>query len=176
MKPWIKTPLIVVIATCALIGSTAQAAVNCGKWERGGLSAWRDASVEEIKKCLDNRQELQLAKLELALVLTPEQKPAWDDFKKAAAANTATIVEGIEKMRKAGEPKTALDHLDRMEEANKQHARVLADTRKSVETFYSKLSAAQKTVFDAEFSKTAFRHGKTGGPSGRSGKRGGKKK
>ncbi|MDR2015938.1 MAG: Spy/CpxP family protein refolding chaperone [Azoarcus sp.] len=151
MKPWIKTSLVAALAVTTLFGGTAMAQPGRGGqgWGGGGYG-WNNASPEQVKERMNKRMEVHLARLELALALTPEQRPAWADFKKAAEARADTMLKEMENRRNAGVPKTAIERMERAEEFNKKRAGMLADMRKSVETFYSKLSQAQKTVFDAE--------------------------
>jgi hypothetical protein len=152
MNFWIKAPLITALAVSTLFGGDALAGHD-GHGGKRGEQVWRDANPGQVKERLTRRVELQLARLELALALTPAQQPAWAGFKKDIAAHTEAVLKEIEGKRDAGQPKTALEHLQRAEDASKQRARLLSDTRKTVEVFYDKLGAAQKAVFDAEFSK-----------------------
>ncbi|MDR2260170.1 MAG: Spy/CpxP family protein refolding chaperone [Azoarcus sp.] len=159
MKPWIKASLVAALAASTLLGGLA--AASHGErghgWDDGG-HAWRGAPPEQFKEQLSRWTELQLARLELALSLTPEQKPAWSNFKKAIAARGEAVWKEAEARQKAERPRTVLENLQRAEEVNKQHARLLADTRKDVEALYAKLSDAQKTVFDAEAGKFLSHH------------------
>ncbi|MDR1662158.1 MAG: Spy/CpxP family protein refolding chaperone [Azoarcus sp.] len=154
MKTWIKTSLAAALAASTLFVGTAVAG-----WDRGGPGGWlggghgRGATPEQIKEHFTRHAEQRLARLELALALTAEQKPAWANFKKAVAARAETALRELESFHKDGWPKTAPEKLQRAEEASKQRARLLAETRKDVEAFYGKLSEAQKTVFDAEADK-----------------------
>ncbi|MCL1861359.1 MAG: Spy/CpxP family protein refolding chaperone [Proteobacteria bacterium] len=146
MKSWIKTSLVTALAATTLLGGAALAQ----GWGGGGGYGWRNADPELVKERMSQRVEVHLARLELALALTSEQKPAWADFKKAAEARAEVMLKEMENRRNAGVPKTAIERLNRAEEFSKKRAAMLADMRKSVEVFYGKLNAAQKTVFDAE--------------------------
>ena len=150
MKTWIKTSLVAALAATTLLSGAAMA--RCGGWGGHGYGhhGWRNATPEQVKERMNQRVEERLARLELALALTPEQKPAWADFKKATEARAETMLKEMENRRNAEAPKTALERLARAEEFSKKRASMLADMRKPVEAFYSKLSAPQKTVFDAE--------------------------
>ncbi|MDR1063891.1 MAG: Spy/CpxP family protein refolding chaperone [Azoarcus sp.] len=151
MKTWIKTSLAAALTVSALFAGTAVA-----DWDHGGPGGCPGGAYGapgQMKEHFAQYAEQQLARLELALALTPEQKPAWAGFKKASMARTETALKEMETLHKAGQPKTALEKLQRAEEASKQHARLLAEMRKDVEAFYGKLSDAQKTVFDAEVGK-----------------------
>jgi len=147
MKTWIKTSLMAALAATTLASGAAMA--RCGGHGWGG-QGWQNATPEQIRERMNQQMELHLARLELALALTPEQKPAWADFKKAAEARAETMQKEMETWRTAGQPKTAIERLERAEEFSKKHTSMLADIRKSVEAFYSKLNATQKTVFDGE--------------------------
>jgi hypothetical protein len=169
MKTWIKTSLAAALTVSALFAGTAAAG-----WGHGGPGVCPDGvygAPEHMKERFTQYAEQQLARLELALALTPEQKPAWANFKKAVMARAETALKEMEALHKAGRPKTALEKLQRTEDASKQHARLLAETRKDVEAFYGKLSDAQKTVFDAEADKfLSPRHSGHGGKGRRHGR------
>ncbi|MDR2032546.1 MAG: Spy/CpxP family protein refolding chaperone [Azoarcus sp.] len=159
MKSWIKTSLIAALAASTLFGGLA-AAGHGGRghgWDDGG-HAWRDAPPARFAERLSQGTELRLARLELALSLTPEQKPAWSNFKKAITVRGEAAWKEAEAQHKAERPRTVLERLQRAEEASKQRMRFLADTRKDIETLYGKLSDAQKTVFDAEADKFLSHH------------------
>jgi hypothetical protein len=167
MKHWIKTSLVAALAVTTLLGSTAMAQPG-----RGGGYGWHNASPEQVKERMNKRMEVHLARLELALALTPEQRTPWADFKKATEARADAMLKDMESKRSAGAPKTAIERLERAEERNKKRAVMLADVRKSVETFYAKLSPAQKTVFDAEagsFTQSMMRGGGRKGGCGMGG-------
>jgi len=170
MKRLVKTSLIAALAATTLLSGAAMAQCDGHGW--GGGHGWHNATPEQVKERMDKRVELHLARLELALALTPEQKPAWADFKKATEARTEAMLKEMGNRRSAEAPKTALERLDRMEESNKKRASLLADMRKPIEAFYGKLSAPQKTVFDAEMAsfmshkRGAGKHGCTEGDPG----------
>ncbi|MDR2926158.1 MAG: Spy/CpxP family protein refolding chaperone [Azoarcus sp.] len=155
MKRWVKTSLVAALAATTFLSGSAMAR-GCGYgWGGGGYGpgwggGWRNASPELMKEQMEQRIELQLAQLELALALTSEQRSAWADFKKAATTRTDVMLKEMENRRNAALPNTAAERMAFMEEFSKRHSSMLADMRKSVEAFYSKLSAPQKTVFDAE--------------------------
>jgi len=149
MKTWIKTSLVAALAATTLLSGAAMA--HCDGWGGHGYGhGWRNATPEQVKERMNQRLEERLARLELALALTPEQKPAWADFRKAAEARAETMLKEMESRRNAEVPKTAIEQLARAEEFSKKRASMLAEMRKPVEVFYSRLSAPQKTVFDAE--------------------------
>jgi hypothetical protein len=175
MKPWIKTSFVVAALSASTVFSGMAMAAHGygehdGKW---GEQGWHATSLEQIKDRFTRQTELRLAKLELALALTAEQKPAWADFKQAITAGTETMLKEVESRRKAEPPNTALDHLDRAEAALKVRASLLTDARKAVGTLYARLSDAQKTVFDAEAGKLVhIGHSGYGGHAGKGGEDG----
>ncbi|MDR0701565.1 MAG: Spy/CpxP family protein refolding chaperone [Azoarcus sp.] len=175
MKTWIKTSLAAALTASALFAGTAVA-----DWDRGGPDGCPGGGLHggapgQIKERFAQHAEERLARLELALTLTSEQKPAWANFKKAAKVRAETVWKDLEALHKAGVPKTVLEKLQRAEDAGKQRARLLAETRKDVEAFYGKLSDAQKTVFDAEVDKLLSLWG-AGGPHRGDGNRRGNEK
>ena len=162
MKTWIKTSLIAALAATTLASGAAMARCDGHGWGRG--HGWHNATPEQIKERMNQRTELYLAQLELALALTPEQRPAWADFKKAVEARAAAMLKEKENMRNAAPPKTAAERLARAEEHSRKRADMLADMRKATEAFYARLSAPQKTVFDAEAAKIGGGYGRKGKP------------
>ena len=113
-----------------------------------------------------------MARLELALALTPEQKPAFESFKTDMKARAERMATMMAERRAAGQPKTAIERMQRMEDMSKLRQAEMGEARKSVETFYATLGDAQKTVFDAEFQKMGRkgdRGMKGGGPRDGSG-------
>ena len=118
------------------------------------------------------RAEVHMARLELALALTPEQKPAFESFKTDMKARAERMATMMAERRAAGQPKTAIERMQRMEDMSKLRQAEMGEARKSVETFYATLGDAQKTVFDAEFQKMGRkgdRGMKGGGPRDGSG-------
>jgi len=160
MKSWIKSSLIAVLAVSTLCGATAMA------------KKAQPATPEQQRAEWVKQNEVQLAKLELALVLTPEQKPAWEKFKASITARNEAVLNDLEIRAKVDEPKTVIERLQRAEEATTHRAQLLAETRRDVEAFYVGLSDPQKTVFDAEvYRLLPARHGPRNAP-GKKGKRG----
>ena len=104
-----------------------------------------------MKAKMAERAELHMARLELALALAPEQKPAFESFKTDMKARAERMAANMAERRAADQPKTAIERMQRMEEMSKLRQAEMGEARKSVEAFYATLSDAQKTVFDAEF-------------------------
>ncbi|MDR1423328.1 MAG: Spy/CpxP family protein refolding chaperone [Azoarcus sp.] len=145
MQNWIKTSLIAALAASTLLGSPAVMA-------KGGQHHHQQAAVnpEQAKAKWLRQNEAQLARLELALVLTPEQKPAWETFKAAVTARNETVLNDMEITTKVGEAATVVERLKRAEEVTAQRSKLLGETRRDVEAFYVILNDTQKTVFDDE--------------------------
>lgn len=163
MKTWIKTSIAAALLATSAIGATAMARGGDCDGMGDGRAAWHEKSPESMKARMMQRAEVQAAKLELALALTPEQKPAWEDFKTALKARGERMMAHRESMATAERPVSVLDRMQKMEEMSTLRQADMAEMRKSVELFYGKLSSAQKTVFDAEFEKMGPRHGRDGG-------------
>ena len=152
MKNWIKTSIAAALITTGAIGSTAALAWggHCDG-PRGGKAGWSQMEPERMKAKMAERAELHLARLELALALAPEQKPAFEAFKADMKARAERMAATMAERRAADAPKTAIERMQRMEEMSKLRQAEMGEARKSVEAFYATLSDAQKTVFDAEF-------------------------
>jgi hypothetical protein len=159
MKNWIKTSIAAAIIATSAIGVSAVARGGDCDGMRDGRPGAQQMSPEKMKARMAQRGEVQAAKLELALALTPAQKPAWDDFKAALKARGERMVEQMTARSDAERPTTVLDRMAKMEEMSKLRQAEMAEMRKAVEVFYAQLSDAQKTVFDAEFDRMGGRHG-----------------
>ncbi len=154
MKTWMKTSIATALIATSALGASAVLARG-GDCDRhgpdGGRSGWHKMAPEQMSARIADRAGTQLARLELALALTPEQQPAWAKFKESMLARASEMGERMAEYREAERPKTALERLQRMEEMSKGHQAQLGETRSAVEAFYGGLSDAQKKVFDADF-------------------------
>lgn len=160
MSKILKTTLAAALISAGALASTTALAWggHCdGSW-RGGKAGWSEQKAEQMKTKMAERQELRMAKLELALALTPEQKPAFDKFKSELKAGAERMTARMAERRSAAAPANTVERMQRMEEMGKQRQAEMLTMRQSVEAFYGNLSDAQKTVFDAQFQ----RHGKDG--------------
>ncbi|ENO89479.1 Spy/CpxP family protein refolding chaperone [Thauera linaloolentis] len=155
MKTWIKTSIVTVAIAAGAVGSTAVLARGgCDSHgPRGGKAGWSQIEPEQMKQRMAQRAELHMARLELALALSPEQKPAFETFKGEMKARAERMAVSMAGARAEAGPATAIERMQRMEEMGKLRQTEVAEARKSVEAFYATLSSAQKTVFDAEFQK-----------------------
>ena len=173
MKSWIKTSIAAAVIATGALGTTAALAWggHCDG-PRGGKSGWSQMEPEQMKAKMAERAEVHMARLELALALTPEQKPAFENFKTDMKARAERMATTMAERRAAEAPKTAIERMQRMEDMSKLRQAEMGEARKSVETFYATLGDAQKTVFDAEFQKMGRkgdRGMKGGGPRDGSG-------
>ena len=163
MKTWIKTSIAAAVISAGALGTTAALAWggHCDGM-RGAKGGWSQMEPERMKAKMAERAELRLAQLELALALSPEQKPAFATFKADMLARAERMGAQMAERRSAEQPKTAIERMQRMEEMSALRQSEMAGARKSVETFYATLGDAQKTVFDAEFKSFGPQGGKGG--------------
>lgn len=163
MKTWIKSSIAAAVIATGALGTSAALAWGgqCdGGGARGGKTGWSKMAPEQMKAKMAERSELHMARLELALALSPEQKPAFEAFKADMKARGERMATAMAERRGTVQPKTALERMAAMEEMSKQRAVELAEARESVGRFYATLSDAQKTVFDAEFQRMGSRGSK----------------
>jgi hypothetical protein len=166
MKTWMKASIAASLIAAAGLASTAVMARggDCGAYRaQGGKAAWHQMAPEQVQERMQQRAEVGLARLELALALKPEQQSAWNDFKTSMSAQAERMGErmGERMQQRDGQPQTAIERMQRMEEMSTLRQATLAETRTAVEAFYATLSDAQKTVFDSEFGRMerGGRHG-----------------
>lgn len=159
MKTWIKTSIAAAIIASSALGTAVLARGGDCDGPQGGKAGWHSMAPEQMKARMTQRAEVHLARLELALALTPAQKADWEAFKGSMKERADRMAAHMESRRDAAMPKTAIERMERMEEMSKLRQTEMGETRKAVEAFYGKLSDAQKTVFDAEFSQMQGRHG-----------------
>lgn len=166
MRTWIKTSIAAAVAGTVGLAAAGAMAGGGGGWDGAGRgkAGWGQIAPEQMKERMEQRADLRLARLELALALTPEQKPAWDTFKGAMKQRVEDMSARMEARRSATAPGTAVERLRQMEEMSELQQTQLAETRKAVEAFYPTLSDAQKTVFDAEFQRMRHKGGHRMGP------------
>lgn len=164
MKTWMKASLAASMIAMAGLASTAVLARggDCGGYgAQGGKAAWQQMAPEERQAQMQQRAEVRLARLELALALTQEQQPAWNTFKSSMTERAGSMGARMQERRGDTQPQTAIERMQRMEEMSQLRQTGLAETRQTVEAFYTTLSDAQKTVFDSEFAQMGRgeRHG-----------------
>ena len=165
MKNLIKTSIAAALIASGALGASAALAWggHCdGDGPRSGMGNWSQMEPGQMEERMAQRLDLHFARLELALVLSPAQKPAFDTFKGEMKARAERMVTAMAERRTGKAPVTAIERMQRMEEMSKLRQSEMADARKSVETFYASLSDAQKTVFDAEFQKMGSNWGERG--------------
>lgn len=145
--------LIASLLAVTALGSGAALARggDCGYWDRGERMMYGagQGSPEVRQQRMQQRIEARLARIELALALTPEQKPVWDSF----VQNTRNRL-GTMRPAWAGsgeQPRTAIERMQRIEQHMAARAAEIGKARADVEVLYATFSDAQKTVFDDEF-------------------------
>lgn len=171
MKTWMKTAIAASLIAVTGAGTTAALARDgmCDGFGPHGKAGWHRMAPEDVQARMAQRADLELARLELALALKPEQQSAWNEFKQAMSERSAKMAGQMVLWRKDGAPQTAVERLQRMEELSKLRQAEMAETRKAVERFYGTLSDAQKKVFDADFGARGprMRKGEPGAGKGR---------
>lgn len=140
--------LIAAVVAVSALSSSAVMAWGGDCDFRGKAGAER-MSPEARQQNMQQRAEARLARMELALQLTPEQKPGWDKFSQAMKDRVGTMQPGGS--ASGDQPKTAVERMQRMEQRLAERSTELGKARADVEAFYATLSDAQKTVFDDEF-------------------------
>ena len=132
MKNWIKTSIAAAVIATGAIGSTAALAWggHCDG-PRGGKAGWSQMAPEQMKAKMAERAELHMARLELALALTPEQKPAFESFKTDMKARAERMVANMAERRTASQPKTAIERMQRMEEMSKLRQAEMGEARRA---------------------------------------------
>lgn len=167
MKTWMKTALVTSLVAATALGGTAVMARggDCdGHGMRDG-GGWGQMEPEAREARMAEHFETRVARLELALALTPEQKPAWTTLKQSLAERRSEMMKQMKDAPRAATTLPAPERMQRMEAMGRMHLEQLAKTRAAVEIFYGQLSEAQKTVFDADFPMM-------GGPGGMRGHKG----
>ena len=165
MKNSIKTSIAVAIIATGALGASAALAWgghcddNGPRDGMGSMGGWSQMEPEQMEERMAQRIDLHFARLELALVLSPAQKPAFDTFKAEMKARAERMASAMAERRTGTRPATAVERMQRMEEMGKLRQSEMAEARKTVETFYATLGEAQKIVFDAEFQKMGPRDG-----------------
>jgi len=162
MKTWIKTTLAasLIAATAAGAGTALARGGDCAARGSEDRPHAQRMAPEERATHMGEQVELKLARLELALALTPEQRPAWDALAATVRARTGAMAERMREHRDAGRPDTAVDRIARMEQMSGRMHSASGELRQAVEGLYAKLSDAQKIVFDADFALPG--HGRFG--------------
>lgn len=151
MKTWIKTSIVAALIGSSVLGTAVMARGGDCDGPMGGKGGWHAMAPEQMQERMAQRSQERTARLELALALTPEQRPAWDGFKTAMNERSERMAAHMQARSQGGQPKTALERMARMEEMSKLRDAQMIETRKAVEALYPQLSDAQKVVFDAEF-------------------------
>lgn len=153
MKNWIKTTLAasLIAATAAGTGTALARGGDCAQSGAREKPHAQRMAPEDRAAHMGEQVELRLARLELALALTPEQRPTWDALAATVRAQTGSLAERMREHRDAARPDTAVDRIARMEHMSARMQTATGELRQAVENLYANLSDAQKTVFDNDF-------------------------
>lgn len=167
MKTWMKTAMATTLVAVTALGGTAVLARggDCDGYGMRDGRGWSQMAPEERQARMAERFETRMARLELALALTAEQKPAWGALKQAMAERRGEMMKQMQDGPRQAASLPAPERMQRMEAMGRLHLEQMAKTRAAVETLYAQLSDAQKTVFDADFPMM-------GGPGGMKGHKG----
>ena len=153
MKQRLKTTLLATLVGASIFGMTSGAqAARDGCMMDGPRAMQRQMKPEQLRQRALLNAEYRLARLELALQIDNHQRTAWSSFRTAMLQRARLRFEQREARQNASIARTAIERLQRKEEALKQDAEHLAHTRNAVETLFRQLNEAQKTVFNDRFS------------------------
>lgn len=167
MKTWMKTAMVTTLVAVSALGGTAVMARggDCDGFGMRDGRGWGQMEPEEREARMAEHFETRMARLELALAVTPEQKPAWSALKQTMAERRAEMMKQMKDAPPPSANLSAPERMQRMEAMGRLHLDQMAKTRTAVEAFYGQLSDAQKKVFDADFPMM-------GGPGGMKGHKG----
>ena len=125
------------IAAITAVLATAGAALADGDNCRG---PWN----KDVRAMAEDR----LAKLHETLKLTPEQEPAWAEFRGAITAQAGKASERLHSWRDGPKPTGAIERLERGQQALDEGRNALADVTAATKRFYAVLSKQQQAGFD----------------------------
>lgn len=153
MKTWINTALAAAVA--ATVGFAAPAALaGGGGWQ--GMHEGMHEGMYGMKHRMDPetmnaRADRHLARLNEALALRPEQRPAWEAFSTAMRSRAQKAAEQMQSMRAGERPMTALERMERMETFAERRLESMREMHAAAAKLYDVLDAAQKKTFDEQF-------------------------
>ncbi|NMG55030.1 Spy/CpxP family protein refolding chaperone [Aromatoleum aromaticum] len=157
-KTWIKTAVAVAVA--ATVGFAAPVAIA------GGGGGWHGmhGGMHGMKHRMDSaamsaRADQRLARLQEALALRPEQRPAWETFSAAMRSRGQKAAEQMQSMRAGERPMTALERMERMETFAESRLASMREMHAAAAKLYEVLDAAQKKTFDEQFRVGGSRRG-----------------
>lgn len=151
MKQRLKTTLLATLAGVGMLGMVSGAHAWSGCAMDGPRAMQRQMNPEQMRQRALLNAEYRLARLELALQITDQQRTAWSTYRTAMLQRAKLRFEQREARQNASIARTAIERLQRKEEKLKQDVEHLAQTRTAVEALLGHLSDAQKAVFNAEF-------------------------
>ena len=151
MKQRLKTTLLATLVGAGVLGMASGAHAWAGCTMDGPRAMQRQMNPEQMRQRALLNAEYRLARLELALQITDQQRTAWSSYRTAMLQRAKLRFEQREARQNASIPRTAIERLQHKEEKLKQDAEHLAQTRAAVEALLGHLSDAQKAVLNAEF-------------------------
>ena len=151
MKQRLKTTLLATLVGAGVLGMASGAHAWAGCTMDGPRAMQRQMNPEQMRQRALLNAEYRLARLELALQITDQQRTAWSSYRTAMLQRAKLRFEQREARQNASIPRTAIERLQHKEEKLKQDAEHLAQTRTAVKALLGQLNDAQKAVFNAEF-------------------------
>lgn len=103
--------------------------------------------------------ERQLGLIEGLMDLSKDQQTALDELKTAMKSGHETIEKSCEARKDDGRPKTAIEGLNRFEEAISTRLAVMRTVKPAFEKFYGTLSEKQQKAVDDMFTRRGHRRG-----------------
>lgn len=132
-----KFRIAAITAVLATAGIATGAAIAAGDGCRG---PWG----RDVRAMAEDR----LGKLHDVLKLNAEQEPAWVEFRTAISAQAGKAAERMRDWRDGPRPASAIERLDRGQQALDEGRSALADVATATRRFYATLSKEQQARFD----------------------------
>lgn len=150
MKTWIKTAVAAAVAATVGFAAPVAIAEGGGGWHgmHGGMHGMKHRMDPEA---MSARADQRLAKLQEALVLRLEQRPAWEAFSAAMRSRAEKAAEQMQSMRAGERPMTALERMERMETFAERRLESMREMHAAAVKLYDVLDAPQKKTFDEQF-------------------------
>lgn len=161
MKTTNRKWMLAAVAVAVALGSgVAMARGDCGWGGKPGKGNWSPERMEQMQERMSTRVEAQLARLELALALQPEQRAAWETLQRDTLARVNDMSTRMAVRAAEGRPVAAPERMMARERDTEARLEMMKQTRASVAAFYETLGDAQKKVFDAEWGRWMGQGGK----------------
>lgn len=154
MKTWIKTAVAAAVAATAGFAAPAAIAGGGGGWH--DMHAGMHGGMHGMKHRMDPaamsaRADQHLARLQEALALRPEQRPAWETFSAAMRSRAQKAAEQMQSMRGGERPMTAPERMERMETFAEMRLASMREMHAAAAKLYDVLDETQKKTFDEQF-------------------------